>query len=373
VQCADAAERAILRKLELPNNFCWKDAPLGDVLSDLKALTGIQIIADMKALHAAGLCLNMPVSLAAENIKTKSALRLVCEQHKLGYVIKDQCLQITTAEKAAECCQATSCQTGCCAERIVRGQNGPTLIYIVRESLPTMVPCVPAMPELAEVPLPPPCFAPPPPPMNAPYGQQYIPVPQPPVALQPSFAYGYSADGKIIRSEMPVPARPAAPPQPVRPVLYDPAAETCEAMPTPMIAPMPARVQITQHGSRVRLSSPHYHAQCDRIRGGADGQIILEGNVQLMSHRHGQTMSITAQRVLLNVKDDQFVVEQAEGMESSRVNIAPVGCQSANERMQEMLNESEYIGQMRPEWHQFWRIEPPTHLTPTRVPGGVGP
>jgi hypothetical protein len=332
VQCADAAERAIQRKLESPYNFFWQDASFGDVLHDLRKLTGVAVIADMKALHAAGLCLNMPVSLAAENIKLKSALNLLCQQHNLGYVIKDQCLQITTAEKAAGCCQQAEGQTGCCAERVVRGHNGPTVIYIVRQTLPplptapTMVPCMPPMAELVEAPLPPPCFAPPPPPMSASYGQQYIPVPapQPPVVLQPSFAYGYSADGKIIRSEMAVPPRPAAASQPVRPVLYDPAAETCEAMPTPMIAPMPAHVRITQHGSRVQMASPNYHAQCDRIRGGADGQLILEGNVQLMSRRHGQTMSITAQRVVLNVKDDQFVVEQAEGMESSRVNIAPV-------------------------------------------------
>lgn len=319
--CADPVERTIQRKLESPYNFSWKEASFGDVLSDLKTLTGIPVIADMKALHSAGHCLNMPVSLAAENIKLKSALNLLCEQHNLGYVIKDHCLQITTAEKAAECYKQTEGQSGCCAQRIVRGQQTPIVIFYQREAGPN-APVIPIelppafLEQTFEVPLPPPCLAPPPPPLvYSPSGQACIPVPvlaPPPAPNVGGFAYGYQP------VPISVPARPAAPSQPIRPVLYDPAAETCDG-------PMPAHVQITQHGRRVQMSSPNYHAQCDRIRGGADGQLILEGNVQLMSRRHGQTMSITAQRVLLNVKDDQFVVEQAEGMESSRVNIAPVG------------------------------------------------
>ena len=43
-----------------------------------------------------------------------------------------------------------------------------------------------------------------------------------------------------------------------------------------------------------------------------------------------------------------------------------------NERMQQMLNQSEDMRQMRKEWFRFWMVDQPSHLTPERVHGGVG-
>ena len=44
-----------------------------------------------------------------------------------------------------------------------------------------------------------------------------------------------------------------------------------------------------------------------------------------------------------------------------------------NERMQQMLNQSEDLRQMRKEWARFWMVDQPSHLTPDRVHGGIGP
>ena len=44
-----------------------------------------------------------------------------------------------------------------------------------------------------------------------------------------------------------------------------------------------------------------------------------------------------------------------------------------NIRMQQMLNVSEDLRQIRGEWHRFWMTDQPSHLTPVRVHGGVGP
>ena len=44
-----------------------------------------------------------------------------------------------------------------------------------------------------------------------------------------------------------------------------------------------------------------------------------------------------------------------------------------NERMQQMLNQSEDLRQMRKEWFRFWMVDQPSHLTPDRVHGGIGP
>jgi len=42
-------------------------------------------------------------------------------------------------------------------------------------------------------------------------------------------------------------------------------------------------------------------------------------------------------------------------------------------RMEQMLIDSENLRQMHDEWRRFWMNDQPSHLTPYRVHGGVGP
>jgi hypothetical protein len=44
-----------------------------------------------------------------------------------------------------------------------------------------------------------------------------------------------------------------------------------------------------------------------------------------------------------------------------------------NERMAQELNVSEDLRQMKAEWNRFWMIDQPSHMTPTRVHGGIMP
>jgi len=44
-----------------------------------------------------------------------------------------------------------------------------------------------------------------------------------------------------------------------------------------------------------------------------------------------------------------------------------------NRRMQQMLNISEGLRQIQDEWDRFWFTDQPSHLTPIRVHGGIGP
>lgn len=59
--------------------------------------------------------------------------------------------------------------------------------------------------------------------------------------------------------------------------------------------------------------------------------------------------------------------------------IANTGCfinqysSDPNMRMEELLNESENLRQIQHEWRRFWMIDQPSHLTPIRVHGGIGP
>jgi hypothetical protein len=42
-----------------------------------------------------------------------------------------------------------------------------------------------------------------------------------------------------------------------------------------------------------------------------------------------------------------------------------------NERMKELINQSEDLRQIRGEWERIWFIDQPSHLTPERVHGGI--
>ena len=44
-----------------------------------------------------------------------------------------------------------------------------------------------------------------------------------------------------------------------------------------------------------------------------------------------------------------------------------------NERMKELINQSEDLRQIRYEWERIWFTDQPSHLTPERVHGGIGP
>jgi hypothetical protein len=44
-----------------------------------------------------------------------------------------------------------------------------------------------------------------------------------------------------------------------------------------------------------------------------------------------------------------------------------------NTRLQEELNVSEDLRQAQKEWARFWMIDQPSHMTPTRVHGGIIP
>lgn len=44
-----------------------------------------------------------------------------------------------------------------------------------------------------------------------------------------------------------------------------------------------------------------------------------------------------------------------------------------NIRMEQLLNASEDLRQIEYEWRRFWFTDQPSHLTPVRVHGGLGP
>lgn len=61
------------------------------------------------------------------------------------------------------------------------------------------------------------------------------------------------------------------------------------------------------------------------------------------------------------------------------LSLANTGCilnfwaSDPNERTQQLLVVSEDLRQIRHEWNRFWMIDQPSHLTPVRIHGGIGP
>ena len=193
----------IEHKLETPQSFHWKDTSLQQIIEDIKTLTNLNVVPDTQALHDAGVCLSMPMSLSVDNIKLKAALNLLLGQARLGYVIKDQVVQITTAENANKYCEVMEGQGGCSVVQMLPGQNGPSMIWIIRE--PASATAVPQLPPVmweqaptpvALGPLPPPYVTPHGNPFIQPYGAPVAVAPLPP----PYFAPGEHSESFLSRS-----------------------------------------------------------------------------------------------------------------------------------------------------------------------------
>ncbi|HJT78857.1 MAG TPA: hypothetical protein VJ739_16755, partial [Gemmataceae bacterium] len=93
-------EKEIEQRLQQPVNLAFNDAPLGQVLDDLRAWHGLNIVTDQPALDGEGISLSRPVTIKLDNVSLKSALNLLLHQVHLTYIVKDEVLQITTEANA---------------------------------------------------------------------------------------------------------------------------------------------------------------------------------------------------------------------------------------------------------------------------------
>ena len=92
----NAKEWEIEHKLAQPVSLHFDDAPLYQVIDDLRCWQGLNIYVDKAALDADEVSLDQPVTIKLENVSLKSALRLTLRSVHLDYFLKDGVLQITT-------------------------------------------------------------------------------------------------------------------------------------------------------------------------------------------------------------------------------------------------------------------------------------
>ena len=93
------AEQDIQRKLITEVSIKYANRPLGEVIDELSAVTGVPMVLDMRALNAVRVTTDTPVTLQLpSSIKLKSALNLILNSLELTYVIENDVLSITSLE-----------------------------------------------------------------------------------------------------------------------------------------------------------------------------------------------------------------------------------------------------------------------------------
>jgi type II secretory pathway component GspD/PulD (secretin) len=93
-------EKDIERRLNTPVTLSFSDAPLRNVIRDLRLDQNLNIYIDDRALDEAGISLDRPVTVQLDQVSLKSVLNMLLRPLHLTYVIKDEVLQITTEDNA---------------------------------------------------------------------------------------------------------------------------------------------------------------------------------------------------------------------------------------------------------------------------------
>jgi hypothetical protein len=97
-----AKEQAILRTMDSTRSVAFKNSRFEDVIEYLQTVTGLPIVVDKSALDEMGVTYDTPVTLQAKGVTVRSLLRKILGDLGLTYVIRDQTVQVVTAQQARE-------------------------------------------------------------------------------------------------------------------------------------------------------------------------------------------------------------------------------------------------------------------------------
>jgi hypothetical protein len=96
-----AKETAILKALNTPIQVDFEKQPFEDVLDYLRKATGVGITVDQRAMTEIGVSYKSEISLRLR-ATTRTILKRMLADLGMAYVIKDEVIQITSAERAKE-------------------------------------------------------------------------------------------------------------------------------------------------------------------------------------------------------------------------------------------------------------------------------
>ncbi|WP_162659662.1 type II secretion system protein GspD [Tuwongella immobilis] len=94
------AEKQIEMRLNKPITLKFKGVPLSQVVADLRVMTGLNIVADVRAMEDENISMAKPIDLELDSVNLKSALNILLRQARLTHVIEDNVLKITTEKMA---------------------------------------------------------------------------------------------------------------------------------------------------------------------------------------------------------------------------------------------------------------------------------
>lgn len=97
----DATAR-IMSALGDETTQCFIETPLSDAIQQISETHGIPIVIDTRALEEIGLSHEQGVTIDLKNVTLRSYLRLMLRDLDLTYMVKDEVMQITTAEAAED-------------------------------------------------------------------------------------------------------------------------------------------------------------------------------------------------------------------------------------------------------------------------------
>lgn len=97
-----AREKAILKALNTPISVNFKGDRFQDVLEYLATMTGQPIFLDKNSIRDAQIDYETPINLNVRNVTMRTILKKILGEFGLTYVVKDEAIQVVSAEKARE-------------------------------------------------------------------------------------------------------------------------------------------------------------------------------------------------------------------------------------------------------------------------------
>ena len=94
------AELEIAQILKQPANMNFILTPLEEAIHNISLSHGVRIVIDRKTLEQAGISADAPVTFELDGVDLGRSLRFLLNSCNLSYVVKHECVQVTTKEVA---------------------------------------------------------------------------------------------------------------------------------------------------------------------------------------------------------------------------------------------------------------------------------
>jgi len=98
---AERIREALDRDVQ-PAKWQFAETPLRDMVDQARDVLAVPIDVDHRALDEAGIDVDVPITFRAQAGTARSALRRILDPIDLTWIVRDECLLVTTRDKAAE-------------------------------------------------------------------------------------------------------------------------------------------------------------------------------------------------------------------------------------------------------------------------------